>query len=84
MIPRYLSFVATDLKLLIHLKLRHVGSRAHAAWFLIAHEIAPVIENVTTFYVFYKALLPRGLWKEIFVEFRDNGLLSCRTVVSVG
>ena len=41
------------------------------------------IENVANFCVFSKALMPQGLWNGIFVEFGDNRLLSCTTVVGV-
>jgi len=39
------------------------------------------IENVTTFYDFRKALMLHGLWNEVFIEFRDNGLSGCSPVV---
>jgi len=34
LMPRYLSFVARDFKVLMYLKLRHVDSPADTTWFL--------------------------------------------------
>ena len=47
----------------------------------IAQEIAPAIENVNKFHVFYKSLASQSLWSGNFFELADNGVLSCRKVV---
>jgi len=45
--------------------------------------IASVIENITTFLDFCKALLTQGLQNVNFAEFGDNGPSGCSAVVVV-